>query len=187
MGTLIGSKGRMRRVGDGHFNWVKRINTFLNEAIKNEVGGGTMPIVKGKYVCKISEVYDKKEGLKALKKEIRKSKRVQLQNMPRDLLEELKPLLKNKKVRIILPPGMKPSKEILQIGEVAVASPKADIYHVYKGRKVYAGGVYLPKIFFSVVPVGGKIGQVSTLEYSKCVKCMNKTFEFGWKRSKKVK
>lgn len=140
-----------------------------------------------KYVCKISEVYDTKEGLKALKKEIRKSKKVQLQNMPRGLLKELKPLLKNKKVRIILPPSTKPSKDLLEIGEVAVTSPKADIYHVYEGRKVYVGGVYLPKIFFSVVPVGGKIVQVSTLEYSKCVKCMNKTFEFGWKRSKKVK
>ncbi len=58
---------------------------------------------------------------------------------------------------------------------------------MYKGRKVYPGGIYLPKIFFSVTPVEGEIAQVSTLEYPKCVRCMNRTFEFGWKRSKKAK
>ncbi|MFQ5761566.1 MAG: hypothetical protein ACE5PO_00895 [Candidatus Bathyarchaeia archaeon] len=146
-----------------------------------------MPIVDGKYVCKISEVYEPKEGVESLKKEIEKAKKVQLQNIPDNLMKELMPLLKGKKTRIILPPGKKPNRELMDLGEVAVASPKADIYHVYKGRKVYVGGVYLPKMFFNVVPTDGDIAQVSTLEYPKCVNCMNEAFEFGWKRSKKAK
>ena len=146
-----------------------------------------MPIVEGKYVCKISEVYDPKDGMEALKKELEKAKKIQLQNIPDNLMKEWMPLLKGKKVRIILPPETKPSKELLELGEVALASPKADIYHVYKGRKVYVGGIYLPKIFFNVVPLDGEIVQVSTLEYPKCVKCMNETFELGWRRSKKAK
>jgi len=146
-----------------------------------------VPVVGGRYVCKISEIYDPEEGIEALKEEIRKAKNVRLQNIPDSLMEELIPLLKGKKVRTILPPNAKPSKELLELGEVAIASPKADIYHVYKGKKVYSGGIYLPKIFFSVIPTNGEIAQVSTLEYPKCVKCMNQTFEFGWRRSKKAK
>ena len=145
-----------------------------------------MPIVEGRYVCKISETYEPREGIDALKEEIRSAKNVRLQNIPDSLMKELMPLLKGKKVRIILPPETKPSKELLELGEVAIASSKADIYHVYKGKKVYPGGVYLPKIFFDVIPMEGEIVQVSTLEYPKCVKCMNQTFEFVWKRSKKA-
>ncbi len=146
-----------------------------------------MPIVGGKYVCKISEVYGRDEGLKAIKKEIGRSRRVNLQNIPPGLFKELEPLLKDKVVKIIVPAGAEPGKELMAIGEVGIASPKADIYHVFKGRKVYVGGVYLPRNFFSLVPVGGEVVQVSTLEYPKCVKCMNQAFEFGWRRSKKVK
>ena len=146
-----------------------------------------MPIVEGKYVCKISEVYDPKQGIEALKEEVKKVRNVRLQNIPDSLMKELTPLLKGKRVRMILPPEAKPSKELLELGQVATASSKADIYQVYRGKKVYAGGIYLPKVFFSVTPLDGEIVQVSTLEHSKCVKCMNQTFEFGWKRSKKAK
>ena len=146
-----------------------------------------MPIVEGKYVCKISEVYDPKEGIEALKEEVKKVRNVRLQNIPDSVMKELMPLLKGKKVRIILPPEAKPSEELLEIGKVAVGSPKADIYHVYKGKKVHVGGIYLPKIFSSITPADGEIVQMSTLEHAKCVKCMNQTFEFGWKRSKKAK
>lgn len=146
-----------------------------------------MPIVEGKYVCKISEIYDPRQGIEALKEEVKKVRNVRLQNIPDDLMKDLMPLLKGKKVRIILPPEAKSSKELQEIGQVAIAGSKADIYHVYKGKKVHVGGIYLPKIFFSITPVDGEIVQVSTLEHSKCVKCMNQTFEFGWKRSKKVK
>ena len=40
-----------------------------------------MPIVDGKYVCKISEIYEPKDGVAALKKEIGKAKKIKLQNI----------------------------------------------------------------------------------------------------------
>lgn len=150
------------------------------------MGGVDLPIVEGKYVCKISEIYDVGEGLEALKNEVKAAKKIQLTGLPDNLLADLLPLLKGKKVRAILPPGAKPSEEFLAVAEVAFASPKADIYHVYKGRKVYPGGVHLPKKAFEIVFLNGEVAQVSSLEYPKCVKCLGGTFNFAWRRSKKV-
>ncbi len=146
-----------------------------------------MPIINGKYVCKISEIYDTKEGINALKEEIRKAKNIRLQNIPENLMNELLPLLKGKKIRMILPPGSKPSEKLLEFSEVGIASPKADIYNVYKGKKIYPAGIFLPKIFFNVISINGDVFQISSMEYQKCIKCMNQTFEFAWRRSKKAK
>ena len=143
-----------------------------------------MPIVDGKYEMKIGTTFATvEEGVAEIKHLIQKSRRIRISNIPMSLLEELKPLLKDKDLMIILPMNEKPSEELKQLAPTATT--KARIYVDYKGEEANSGSVTFAQLIFNIAWVNGKILGVSTMEYGKCVKCMAGTFEGGWRYAQK--
>ncbi len=143
-----------------------------------------MPIVDGKYEAKISTAFATvEEGVEEIKRMIQKSRRIRISNIPMRLLEELKPLLKDKDLMIILPLGEKPTDELKQLAPVATT--KARIYVDYRGQEANSGSINFASRMFSVIWAGDKMLDVSAMEYSKCVKCMAGTFDGGWRYAQK--
>jgi len=143
-----------------------------------------LPIVDGRYEAKLSTTFDSiEEGVDEIKKKIQKSRRIRISNIPPSLLEELKPLLKDKDLKIILPMGEKPTEGLKQLGEIATT--KARIYVDFKGKEANSGSVNFSDTIFSIVWLNKDILNISTMEYGKCVKCLVDTFEGGWRYSQK--
>ena len=143
-----------------------------------------MPIVDGKYEAKIGTTFATvEEGIAELKRMVQKSRKIRISNIPMSLLEELKPLLKDKDLMIILPMNEKPTEELKQLAPIATT--KARIYVDYKGEEANSGSVTFSRLIFNLAWVNGKILNVSTMEYGKCVKCMAGSFEGGWRYSQK--
>src|SRR4030042_554389 len=139
-----------------------------------------LPIVDGRYEAKIGTTFATvEEGIAEIKRMTQKSRRVRISNIPMSLLEELKPLLKDKDLMIILPSGEKPTDELKQLAPIATT--KARIYVDYKGEEANSGSINFASTVFNSAWVNGKILGVSTMEYGKCVKCLAGTFEGGWR------
>jgi hypothetical protein len=143
-----------------------------------------MPLVDGRYEAKLSTTFETvEEATEEIKKKIQKSRRIRISNVPMNLLEELKPHLKEKDLRIVLPIGEKPGEELKKLGEIATT--KARIYVDFKGKEACSGSVNFSDIIFNVVWIDDEILNVSTMEYGKCVKCLFETFESGWRYAQK--
>ena len=143
-----------------------------------------MPIVDGKYEAKIGTTYATvEEGLAEMKRMVQKSRRIRISNIPMPLLEELKPMLRDKDLMIILPMGEKPTEDTRKLAPTATT--KARIYVDYKGQEANSGSVNFASTVFNIAWAGDKILNVSTMEYGKCVKCLAGTFEGGWRYSQK--
>ena len=143
-----------------------------------------MPIVDGKYEAKIGTTFATvEEGIEEMKRMVQKSRKIRISNIPMSLLEELKPLLSDKDLMIILPMDEKPTEELKQLAPIATT--KVRIYVDYKGEEANSGSVTFSRLIFNLAWVNGKILNVSTMEYGKCVKCMAGTFEGGWRYSQK--
>ena len=143
-----------------------------------------MPIVDGKYEAKIGTTFATvEEGIAELKRMVQKSRKIRINNIPMSLLEELKPLLSDKDLMIILPMDEKPTEELKQLAPIATT--KARIYVDYKGEETNSGSVTFSRLIFNIAWVNGRILNVSTMEYGKCVKCMAGTFDGGWRYSQK--
>lgn len=144
----------------------------------------SMPIVNGRYETKLSTTYATvEEGIEAIKRKVQKSRRVRISNIPMNLLDQLMPLLKEKDLKMILPLGEKPSDELKQLGEVATT--KARIYVDFKGKEAFSGSVSFSDTIFNILWLDDEILNISTMEYTKCVKCLLDTFEGGWRYSEK--
>jgi hypothetical protein len=143
-----------------------------------------MPIVDGKYEAKIGTTFaTAEEGVYEIKRMIQKSRRIRISNIPMNLLEELKPLLKDKDLMIILPMGEDPSEELKQFAPTATT--KARIYVDYKGQEAASGSITFARTIFNIVWAKGKVLNISTIEYGKCVKCLAGTFDGAWRYSQK--
>ena len=143
-----------------------------------------MPIVDGKYEAKIGTTFATvEEGIAETKRMIQKSRKIRISNIPMSLLEELKPLLKDKDLMIILPMNEKPTEELKQLAPTATT--KARIYVDYKGEEANSGSINLARLIFNVAWVNDKVLGVSTMEYGKCVKCLAGSFEGGWRYAQK--
>jgi len=143
-----------------------------------------MPIVDGKYEAKLGTTFaSTEEGIAEIKRQIQKSRRIRISNIPMPMLEELKPLLKDKDLMIILPAGEKPDETLKELGEVATT--KARIYSDFKGTEANAGSIYFAGTVYSVAWANNQILNISTMEYGKCVKCMQGTFDGGWHYAQK--
>jgi len=143
-----------------------------------------MPIVDGKYEAKISTTFSTaEEGIEEIMNKLRKSRRIRISSIPLSLLEQLKPILKDKDLKIILPMGQKPSEDLKQLGETATT--KAKIYVDFHGKEANTGSIYVSDTVYNIVWLEDQILGISTMEYGKCVKCMMGTFEAGWRYSQK--
>lgn len=144
-----------------------------------------MPIVDGKYEAKISTTYaSPNEGIEEIKRMLVKSRRIRINNIPMPLLEEFKPLLKDKDLMIVLPLNEKPTEELKQLAPIATA--KARIYVDYMGQEAVSGAINFASRSFSIIWTGDKILSVSAMEYAKCAKCLMETFEGGWHYAQKL-
>jgi len=145
-----------------------------------------MPIVDGVYETKISTTYrTTEEAIEEIKKKIENSKKIRISNVPMILLEKLLSLLEDKDVKIILPAKEKPTDQLKKIGEVAIQ--KARIYKDYKGIDADIGSIYFTDTIFSVAWTENEILQIDAMNYDKCVKCMKKMFDVGWRYAGKRK
>jgi hypothetical protein len=145
-----------------------------------------MPIVDGRYEAKLSTTFSTvKEGIDEIKRKIQKSRRIRISNIPMTLLGQLKPLLVDKDLKIILPIGEKPTEELQKLGETATT--KARIYVDFKGKETNTGSVSFSDRIFNIIWLGDQILDISAMEYSKCVKCLLDTFEGSWRYSQKWK
>lgn len=143
-----------------------------------------MPIVDGRYEAKLSTTFVTiKEGIEEVKRKVQKSRRIRISNIPMNLLKELEPILADKDLKIILPMGEKPTEELEKLGEVATT--KARIYVDFKGKEANTGSISFSDRIFNIVWLNDQILDISTMEYSKCVKCLLDTFETGWRYSQK--
>ena len=144
----------------------------------------TMPIVEGRYESKISTTFSTvEEGVEEIKRKAQRSRRIRISTIPMNLLEELKPFLRDKDLKIILPIGEKPSEELRKLGETATT--KARIYVDFKGKEANTGSVSFSDRIFNIVWFGDQILDISAMEYSQCVKCILNTFEMSWRYSQK--
>jgi hypothetical protein len=143
-----------------------------------------MPIVDGKYEAKIGTTFATvKAGIADIKHMIQKSRRIRISNIPMPLLEELKPVLKDKDLMIILPLNEKPSEELKQLGQTATT--KARLYVDYHGQEANSGSINFANTIYNITWINDKILGVSTMEYGKCVKCLAGTFEGEWRYAQK--
>ena len=143
-----------------------------------------MPIVDGRYEAKIGTTFATvEEGLAEIKRMIQKSRKIRINNIPMHLLEELKPLLKDKDLMIILPLNEKPTEELKQLAPMATT--KARIYVDYKGQEANSGSINFASTVFNIAWLNDKILDISTIEYGKCAKCLADTFEGGWRYAQK--
>lgn len=143
-----------------------------------------MPVVDGKYEAKLGTTYATvEEGVADIKRQIQKSRRIRISNIPMPMLEELKPLLYDKDLMVILPMGQKPDESLRELGEVATT--KARIYTDFKGIEATAGSIYFASTVYSITWANDKILNIATMEYGKCVKCMQGTFDGGWHYAQK--
>lgn len=143
-----------------------------------------MPIVDGRYEAKLGTKFSKAEdGIEEIKRRIVRSRGIRINNIPMSLLDELKPHLRGKDLKMILPLGAKTTQNLKELGDIAVTS--ARIYSEYDGEEANSGSVAFSDIIFNIAWVDDKILDISTMEYSKCVKCMRETFEGSWRYTKK--
>jgi len=143
-----------------------------------------MPIIDGRYEAKLSTTFSTvDEGLDEIRKKIGKSRGIRINNIPMKLLDELKPLLVGKDLKIILPFAQKPTEELQKLGDLATT--KSRIYVDFKGTEANTGSIIFSTLTFNITWLGDEIFDVSTMEYSKCVKCLRKTFDAAWRYSQK--
>ena len=143
-----------------------------------------MPIVEGRYEARLSTVFGSvDEGVEEIRKRVQKSRKIRINNITMKLLGELEPLLVNKDLKIILPRGEEPTEELRKLGEIATT--KSRIYVDYKGAEASAGSIIFSTLIYNIVWLDDDIFEISTMEYSSCVKCMRRTFETAWRYSQK--
>lgn len=143
-----------------------------------------MPIVEGRYEAKLGATYTKpEEGIEEIKRRIQRSRGIRINAIPMTLLDELKPLLKGKDLKVILPFGSSVAEDLRELGPVAVT--KARIYVELDGEEANTGSVAFADAVFNITWKDDRILQVSSMEYSRCVKCLRGTFEGAWRYAKK--
>lgn len=142
-----------------------------------------MPIVDGKYDAKIGTTFATvEEGNAEIKRMFQKSRRSRISNIPPHLLEDLKPFLKDKDLMIILPMHEKPTENLKKLAPIATAKARIDVD--YKRQEANSGSINFANTIFNIAWLNDKI-LVSTMDYGKCVKCLQSTFEGGWRYAQK--
>jgi len=142
-----------------------------------------MPVVNGVYEAKLGTTYRIENGIEEIKRKIARSRVIRINNIPMNLLEELMPLLEGKDLKIILPMGAEIREELRRLGDVAVT--KSRIYRQYEDQEANAGSIAFSDVIFNISWTDEGIIEISTMEYSKCVKCMRSTFDVGWRYAEK--
>ncbi|HMK45144.1 MAG TPA: hypothetical protein VK436_00825 [Methanocella sp.] len=138
-----------------------------------------MPVVDGKYETCLSTYFKSTDnGVDEIKRKLGKARKVRISNVPRSLVDELRPLLSGKDVKIVLAEGEKPDAGLRSLGDVAVT--KARITADYKGVEAYEGSVTFADRVFNVIWTAEGVKEITSMNYRKCALCLNETFETAW-------
>jgi len=138
-----------------------------------------MPIVDGKYETCLSTYFrSTDDGIDEIRRKLLKARRVRISNVPRSMVEELRPLLSGKDAKIVLPEGEKPDAELRSLCDVAVT--KARITADYKGVEANEGSVTFADRVFNIIWTAEGIKEITSMNYQKCARCLNDTFETSW-------
>jgi len=86
--------------------------------------------------------------------------------------------------KAIKPPPARPIRSPRKVRSGS-ATTKARIYVDYNGEEVNSGSINFASMIFNIAWKDNKILGVSTMEYSKCVKCLADTFDGGWRYAQK--
>ena len=142
-----------------------------------------MPVVNGVYEARLGATYRIENGIEEIKRKIARSRVIRINNIPMNLLEELMPLLEGKDLKIILPMGGEIREDLRRLGDVAVT--KSRIYRQYEDQEANVGSIAFSDVIFNISWTDERIIEISTMEYSRCVKCMRSTFDVGWRYAEK--
>lgn len=143
-----------------------------------------MPIVEGRFETKLSTVFSSAdEGLDEIKKKVQRSRKIRISNVPLHIIDRLRPLLANKDLKIVLPCNVAPDAGLRELGTVAVGG--ARIFVDYRGREANSGSVAFSDRVFNIVWDGDEVLEVTSMDYLKCARCLNDTFETSWHYAKK--
>ncbi len=113
--------------------------------------------------------YEVEEGLRDIKRGIRSSKKVILNNIPLSLLQELMPLLKGKDVSVSLKKNE--FEESIDEDIEGISYHKADIHAGHGDEKMHFGCIVLPKMLFDVIWNDEGVQSISGIKLHSCIKC----------------
>ncbi len=120
--------------------------------------------------AKVDEIFEIENGIKAIKEGIAASNEVELINLPYNLIIQLKPLLKDKKVKIHHNKTDEIPEEIAELGQVCFTS--VEMKGTYKGKVVEKGEVFLRNSIFHVWWDESGIVNIGSIDFSKCARCI---------------
>ena len=120
--------------------------------------------------AKVDEIFEIENGIRAIKEGIAASNVVELINLPYDLIIQLKPFLKDKKVKIHHNKTDAIPEEIAELGQVCFTS--VEMKGTYMGKVVEKGEIFLKSSIFHVWWDESGIVNIGSIDFSKCAKCI---------------
>lgn len=118
----------------------------------------------------VDEIFTVEEGLKTVQNDLERNRKIELINIPVDLMREWSPLLKGKKVILYnnLVEGL-PS-DIRDLGKeiFTTVQMKGTLY----GQVVEKGEIFLSNKIYNIWYVGSEILNIGSIVYKRCVKCI---------------
>jgi len=72
-----------------------------------------------------------------------------------------------------------------KLSEVWASADKDLLGFGVAGTEANTGSISFSTLIFNITWLGDEIFDVSTMEYSKCVKCLRQTFDGAWRYSQK--
>jgi hypothetical protein len=120
--------------------------------------------------AKVDEIFEIENGIKAIKEGIAASNMVELINLPYDLIIQLKPFLKDKKIKIHHNKSDAIPEEIAELGQVCFTS--VEMKGTYMGKVVEKGEIFLRNSIFNVWWDKSGIVNIGSIDFSKCARCI---------------
>ncbi len=128
-----------------------------------------MSLLEGILKVSFGVSYKVEEGIRDIKKGIRSSKKVILNNIPVSLLQELMPLLKGKNVSVSLKKNE--FEDLVEDDIKNISYHKAGIHAGHGDEKMHFGCVVLPKMLFDVIWNDEGVQSISGIKLHSCLKC----------------
>ncbi len=128
-----------------------------------------MSLLEGILKVSFGVSYKVEDGIRDIKKRIRSSKKVILNNSPVSLLQELLPVLKGKDVSVTLKES--DFKESIAEDIDGVSYHSAAIHAGHGEEKMHFGCIVLPNMLFDVIWNEDGIRDISGIKLHSCLKC----------------
>jgi hypothetical protein len=129
-----------------------------------------MSILETLFNINLGTSYTPDRGIEVIKRKIRSSRKVIVNNIPVSLLEELLPLLEDKKVLVALKENG--SRELIEDDIEDICFYNADIEASYNNQKMNFGNIVLSNMIFDITwDKKERIRDITTYKDHSCLKC----------------